>query len=133
MSVKLLFVSILWIGQFFSFPSSFTPPSGKIAASDDEEAIVKKIVDNLKKKDYEAVRTDFTNVLRQQLTVKQIGDAWENFLSTLGNFQEIMNVKTQNVNGYDVVRARCRFQNDNGTVEATFNDEHKVIGLFLRP
>jgi len=119
MSVKLLFVSILWIGQFFSFPSSFTPPSGKIAASDDEEAIVKKIVDNLKKKDYEAVRTDFTNVLRQQLTV--------------GNFQEIMNVKTQNVNGYDVVRARCRFQNDNGTVEATFNDEHKVIGLFLRP
>ena len=97
------------------------------------ETISREILDNLVKADYAAVRTNFHSTLRDQLSVQQIRDAWTNLTASVGKFKEIMTVKESTVNNYRQINIRCKFENDNATLQVTFNENEKVVGIYLIP
>lgn len=95
--------------------------------------IVREIVDNLAKEDYQAVTKDFSNVLKQQLSPQNIGDAWSTMVAQLGKFQSKSSERVAIIQGYNQVIIRCKFEADSLNVEVTFNENDKVIGLYLKP
>ena len=82
---------------------------------------------------YEDVQKEFANGLKSQLTAEMIGKGWENLLSQAGDFVKIISTTSTTIQNYPVVKVRCQFKNDNANVKVTFNDDNKVIGLFLKP
>lgn len=100
---------------------------------DVESKISKEIATNLSEKKYEDVRKDFSNGLKNNLSTDMIAKGWENLVAQNGAFTEIISATKTNVQGYDVIKVRCKFEKENANVEVTFNDDKKVIGLFLKP
>jgi uncharacterized protein DUF3887 len=100
---------------------------------DSQLRIANAIADNLSRKNYEDVRKDFTNSLKEKLNADMIGQGWENLLAQNGAFSKIMTTSKSTENGYTIVKVRCQFEKENANVEVTFNDDNKVIGLFLKP
>ncbi len=100
---------------------------------DVRDKIASDIVINLAKEDYEAVRKDFSGSLKNNLTGEKIGEVWETVIAQNGSFKKVVGTTTTIIQGYNIIRKRVEFENDNLTVEVTFNEENKVIGLFVKP
>jgi hypothetical protein len=102
----------------------------------DEErrkAVTQAILDNLISEKYEDVRKDFHVTLKQILPVEKISETWRQIISVNGPFKKVIAVSTATDKGFNQIRMRCQFENDNSTVEVTFNEEDKVIGLIIKP
>ena len=106
-----------------------------ISISDEEKRkkISQEIVDNLVKEDYESVRKDFHVSLKTNLSAEKISEAWQNLISMTGIFEKVLSTTPAETNGFQQIRIRCKFKKDNATVETTFNEDDKVIGLWLKP
>jgi hypothetical protein len=115
--------------------SGFLTTSTFQTALDEEKRkrITQEIVNNLVKEDYEAVRKDFHSGLKTNLPVEKISEVWQNLIATNGAFENMTSTTVAQTNGFNQVRIRCQFKNENATVEATFNDDDRVIGLFVKP
>ncbi|QDK77730.1 DUF3887 domain-containing protein [Spirosoma sp. KCTC 42546] len=95
--------------------------------------IAQKIIDNLAKEKFEAVRADFAGVLKQQLSPQNIKDVWLSTTAQLGRFEKVVATRTAVIQGYNQVISRCKFESDVINIEVTFNEDDKVFGLFLKP
>jgi hypothetical protein len=115
--------------------SGFNSTQLHFSVSDEEKRkkISQEIVNNLVKEDYEAVRKDFHVSLKTNLPVEKIAEAWQNLIQMTGSFEKVITTIPAETNGYHQVRIRCKFKNDNATVETTFNEDDKVFGLWLKP
>lgn len=106
----------------------------RVTSSDEEkERLAKTIVQNLSAAKYEDVRSDFHETLKQILSVEKIANAWENLISSVGNFESISSIQSSKMQAYEIVRVKCKFKSGNCNVDVTFNDENKVVGLYLNP
>ena len=109
--------------------TSSTPADGKGAA--ERERIAADIVSNLSKSDYDAVRKDFAKIMLDGLPVSKVKESYEGLTAKIGAFQRVVATQESQVHGYNQVKKRCQFASENASVLVTFNEENKVIGLFL--
>ena len=99
----------------------------------DRKRIATDILNNLVKENYEAVRKDFHASLKQNLPTERISEGWIKLVETIGAYKEVISTTPDVAQSYNQVKIRCRFENGNSSVEVTFNEDDKVIGLFLKP
>jgi hypothetical protein len=123
----------LLLGLMFIIMSEHDVRGLNVYVDESIESIARGIVDNLVNEDFAEVRTNFHSSLRDQLSADQIQAAWNGTKSTLGSFEEIISVKETTVQGFKQILVRCKFKNDNATVQVTFNEDEKVIGLYILP
>ena len=95
--------------------------------------IATDILNNFVKQDYEAVRKDFHSSLKVTLPVEKLAEAWETTVKLNGNFEKIISTASARTQDYNQVKIKCKFQNENITLETTFTEDDRVIGLFLKP
>jgi hypothetical protein len=98
-----------------------------------QSKIATEIANNLVALKYSAVQKDFGTLLKNSLTTDQLRQAWESVIAQFGPFEKILSQTPLTYQGYKVMKLRCKFANDNASIEVTFNDENKVIGLFIKP
>lgn len=130
-----ILISKLLISSYFTSLNIIYLPTTKYAVSQTSnyETIAKKIVKNLSEGNYDAVRDDFNSQFKDQLSAKQIKDGWLTYIGQKGKFVGINSISPDKVQGYDQLKLKCKFENDLGVVEVTFDNNSHVIGLFLRP
>jgi hypothetical protein len=68
-----------------------------------------------------------------QLSTQNIKDAWLNTTNIVGEFEKILSTRTAVSQGYNQVISRCKFEKDKMNVEVIFNEDDKVLGLWLKP
>jgi hypothetical protein len=95
--------------------------------------IAKRILDNNIAEKYEDMRADFSAELKAQLPAEKIAGVWKQIIDSEGPFQKVLSTSAVVVEGYNQVLIRCAFKNDNLTMQVTFNQEEKVVGLFWKP
>lgn len=121
----------------FTYLPSSTSHQKEIIVKNDEDtrkAITQAILDNLIKEDYDAVQKDFYGPFKQALPIEKISEAWQQTVTTVGDFVKVLATTAATTpEGFNQIRLRCQFKNDNLTVETTFNEDDKVIGLYLKP
>lgn len=114
--------------------SSLSSVNVKLANDDESrKKIAAEILDNLIKENYDQITEEFSIALKRTLTVEQISSAWSDFIEIYGTFSEKISTEASKPQGYDLIKIRCKFENDNGTIEVYFNENDKVVGLFLKP
>ncbi|RZK38037.1 MAG: DUF3887 domain-containing protein [Pedobacter sp.] len=94
--------------------------------------IAEAIVSDLAKENYEQVRKEFHAQLKANLSVEKISEAWAKFTETMGSFEKIVSTSPTTARGYTQIKCRCAFKEGNATVEVTFDEDDRVIALFLR-
>ena len=121
---SLLFLAIL--------APSFAPKM-KLTDEDRRRKVSQEILDNLLKEKYEDVRKDFHISLKQVLPAEKISEVWTQIMATNGEFVKVVSVTAATDKGYNQIKMRLQFKNDNATQETTFNEEDKVVGMFIKP
>src|SRR5688572_32904125 len=116
--MKYLVIALLITATSFTFKSSttFKPLSDEA----NRKRITNAILDNLVKENYEDVRKDFHSTLKANLTVEKISEVWAAVVNTNGAFEKISNTTVAEVQGFNQVKLRCQFKNENATLETTF-------------
>lgn len=117
---------------FFIVPVLAVATNGNYV-QENRKKITTDIVNSLVSEDYDAVRKNFHSTLKTALPVEKISEVWTSVITASGAFKEILSTSEVVVQGYNQVKIRCKFENENATVEATFNEDDKVIGLYIKP
>lgn len=119
------------IGFLFTLALLWAAPINN--ADPKREEIARKIVKNMVDDNFEEARVDFAFSLKQGLNAQQMQQAWSSLLVQIGEFQNVISATDAQVQGYNQILVRCKFARENATVEVTFNEDNKVIGLYLKP
>lgn len=114
---------------------SFTPISNTGIGYDESARIkiTKAILNNLVQQQYEEVSKNFHVTLKQNLPTEKINEVWTTVVSTYGAYKETLTVRTDVFQGFSQVKIRCQFENEKATLEATFTEDDRVIGLYIKP
>lgn len=116
---------------------SFIPaPALRTNAFVDEakrKQITNDILSNLVKEKYEDVRKDFHSSLKVTLPVEKISEVWSTVISQSGSYKKIISTNVTTFQGYNQVKLRLEFANENATLETTFTEDDKVLGLYIKP
>ena len=99
----------------------------------DLEQQAKGIVSNLVGKNYEAVRKNFTEAMKKNLSAEQIKQVWESVLEKTGNFKSQNDPFPEKIQGYDTITIRCQMEKAAIAVRVAFDDSGKVDGLWVLP
>jgi len=99
---------------------------------DNRKEIAKKILENNVAEKYENMRADFSGGFKDQLPAEKIAGGWKQLIDSAGPYQKVLSINTVVTQGYNQVLIRCAFKNDNLTLEVTFNQDDKVIGLLWK-
>jgi hypothetical protein len=124
---------VLFLSAFILVSATNTKSTAHLFDEATRKKITNDILNNLVKEDYEAVRKDFHSSLRTTLPVEKISEVWTSVVSQSGIYKKTLSTSVANVQGYNQVKLRIQFENENATLEATFTDDDKVIGLFIKP
>lgn len=128
---RFFFFITLFASTFVYMGSSFKP--GHALDEERRKKISQNILDNLINEKYEDVRKDFAVGLKQGLPTEKIAEVWRQIIGTAGKFKKVLSVSTATDKGYNLIRMRLEFENDNLTQETAFSEEDKVISLWLKP
>lgn len=104
-----------------------------VNAQSTRENIAKEITENFQKGDYQKVQNDFSGSLKSALTVNGLQKAWESIIANSGEYQSVISTNEMESQGYKVIKRRLKFAKENLSLEITFNEENKVIGLYFKP
>jgi len=95
--------------------------------------ITQEILDNFVKEDFDAVRKDFHSSLKTSLPADKIGEVWQSVINNGGKYISVISVNTSKVQEYNQVKMRIKFEKENATLETIFNEDDKVLGLWIKP
>jgi Protein of unknown function (DUF3887) len=128
---KLLFISLLTITALAQLGDTIkvTP----LADEDRRKKISQTILDNQISENYEDVRKDFAEGLKQNLPVEKLAEGWRQIINVYGSFKKVLSVTAAADKGYNQIRMRVQFEKGNLTQETTFTEDDQVIGLFMKP
>ncbi len=71
--------------------------------------------------------------MKSRLPAAQIQATWEALANQAGPFQEITDVRREQVQGMETVIVTCKFQRGDIDVRVVFDPDKKVAGLFMTP
>lgn len=130
--MRLVYPNLLAV--LFVMFSSFNTPNLSVTRDEtNRKQITRAILDNLVKEKYEDVRKDFHSTLRTSLPTEKIAETWQTVISSSGQFKEVISTAVAQTQGFNQIRIRIKFETENATLETTFNEDDKVVGLWIKP
>jgi hypothetical protein len=122
------------LAVLFVLFSSFNTANSSVTRDEtNRKQITQAILDNLVKEKYEDVRKDFHSTLRNSLPTEKIAETWQTVISSAGQFKEVISTSAAQTQGFNQIRMRIKLETENATLETTFNEDDKVVGLWIKP
>ncbi len=106
-----------------------TPSSAASATS----AAAQKIIQQLVAAQFEKVEAQFDSRMAAALPPGKLAAGWPSLILQAGAFQSITDTQLSKVQGMDVVRMECKFQNAILDATVAFDPDGKIAGLGFRP
>jgi uncharacterized protein len=104
------------------------------AAKDSPPAVAaKQIIQELVAGQFERVEALYDARMAQALPPGKLADGWRDLNKQAGAFQEITSSETSQVQGLQVVKMNCKFENSVLDATVVFNPDGKLGGLSFRP
>ena len=104
------------------------------AAKDSPSAVAaKQIIQELVAGQFEKVETLYDPRMAAELPPGKLADGWRDLSKQAGAFQEITGTETSRVQGLQVVKMECKFENSALDATVVFNADGKLGGLSFRP
>jgi dienelactone hydrolase len=115
-------------------PCAALPAAGQEAAKDSLSAVAaKQIIQELVAGQFEKVEALYDARMAQALPPGKLADGWRDLNKQAGAFQEITSTETSQVQGLQVVKMNCKFENSVLDATVVFNADGKLGGLSFRP
>jgi dienelactone hydrolase len=93
----------------------------------------KQIIQELVSGQFEKVEALYDARMVQALPPGKLADGWRDLNKQAGAFQEITSAETSQVQGLQVVKMNCKFENSVLDATVVFNADGKLGGLSFRP
>jgi uncharacterized protein len=108
--------------------------SAQEAAQDSPSAVAaKQIIQELVAGQFEKVEALYDAHMAQALPPGRLADGWRDLNKQAGAFQAITSAETSQVQGLQVVKMQCKFENSVLDATVVFNPDGKLGGLSFRP
>src|SRR5271155_2127268 len=115
-------------------PCEALPAAAQEAAKDSPSAIAaKQIIQELVAGQFEKVEALYDARMAGALPPGKLADGWRDLNKQAGAFQEITSTETSQVQGLQVVKMNCKFENSVLDATVVFNPDGKLGGLSFRP
>ena len=117
-----------------AMPGAALRVSGQEAAQDSPSAVAaKQIIQELVAGQFEKVEAIYDARMKQALPPGKLADGWRDLNKQAGAFQAISGTETSQVQGLQVVKLQCKFENSLLDATVVFNPDGKLGGLSFRP
>jgi dienelactone hydrolase len=128
-------ISLLALIVFFVTPlGGAVPVAAQEAAKDSPSAVAaKQIIQELVAGQFEKVEALYDARMAEALPRGKLADGWRDLNKQAGAFQEITSAETSQVQGLQVVKMECKFENSALDATVVFNADGKLGGLSFRP
>jgi len=93
----------------------------------------KAVVDKLVAGDFEGVRADFNDEMKQGLSAEKMKEVWTAAIQYHGKFQSQGEAANTQQQGYDVYTIRCEMERSPMEVVVAYDQNGKIGGLWVRP
>jgi dienelactone hydrolase len=104
------------------------------APKDSPSAVAaKQIIQELVAGQFESVEALYDARMAQALPPGKLADGWRDLNKQAGAFQEITSTETSQVQGLQVVKLQCKFENSALDATVVFNPNGQLGGLSFRP
>lgn len=123
-SVSIL--SLLISTAFLTSANATTITQGRSAAA-------KEVVNKLVAENFEGVRANFNETMKQGLSVEQMRDVWKKAIAYHGAYKSQGEARNGQQDGYDVYVIRCEMKSSPMDVIVAYDNDGKIGGLWLRP
>lgn len=104
-----------------------------IADCEQAKKVANEVVDKLVAKDFEGVRKNFNENLKQTLPADQLKAGWENITKDIGEYQSREKSLYQEFPNNYIVFTRLQMKTGRIVVEVHFVEDGKIGGLWLKP
>jgi Protein of unknown function (DUF3887) len=125
-SVGMLSLAVSWAFAVSASANSVKTIEGKNAAASE-------VVNKLVAEDFEVVRANFTEQLKQGLSAETIKKVWRASIAHYGAYVSQGEPKNSQQDGYDVYVIRCEMKTSPMEVVVFYDQDGKIAGLLLRP
>ena len=117
-----------------AMPGAALRVSGQEAAQDSPSAVAaKQIIQELVAGQFEKVEAIYDARMKEALPPGKLADGWRDLNKQAGAFQAISGTETSQVQGLQVVKLQCKFENSLLDATVVFNPDGKLGGLSFRP
>src|SRR5580698_3226861 len=104
------------------------------AAQDSPSAVAaKQVIQELVTGQFDKVEAIYDARMAQALPPGKLADSWRDLNKQAGAFQAIVSTETSQVQGLQVVKMQCKFENSVLDATVVFNADGKLGGLGFRP
>ncbi|HRR91879.1 MAG TPA: alpha/beta fold hydrolase [bacterium] len=98
------------------------------------DALARSFIDSLVAERFTEIEMSFTKELSKAVPGETLKAIWESIISTLGKFNEILDIKITEYKEYRIASVRCDFERGTLEIQITFDKELRIAGLyFLQP
>jgi len=126
-----LLASILFL---LALPGAALRISAQEATQDSPSVVAaKQIIQELVAGQFEKVEAIYDTPMKEALPPGKLADAWRDLNKLAGSFQAIISVETSQVQGRQVVKMQCKFENSVLDATVVFNPDGKLGFLSFRP
>jgi hypothetical protein len=95
------------------------------------KASAKTLVQMMVAEDFNGMREQFGEKLKQELSPEKLREGWANFTTQAGSFKRQIDSQTGKRNGLPEVLVKCEFSKSVGFVQITYDAERKIVGLWI--
>ncbi len=124
-------VGILSFAISLAFAISASANSGKSGA--ERDAAAKEVVNKLAAEDFEGIRANFNEQMKQGLSAETLKKVWRASVARFGAYVSQGEIKSSQQDGYDIYVIRCEMKTSPIEVVVAFDQEGKIGGFLLRP
>ena len=98
------------------------------------DALARSFIDSLVAERFTEIEMSFTEELSKAIPGETLKAVWESIISTLGKFNEILDIKITEYKEYRIASVICDFERGTLEIQITFDKELRIAGLyFLQP
>jgi uncharacterized protein DUF3887 len=123
----------LWSSLIIVMSLSLTLVFPAQAGSQGSASGAKEVLSKLLAKDYEGVRANFNQQMKDGLPAERIKEVWESALQYHGTYVSQSEPTRKQDQGYDVFVIRCEMQRSPLEVVVAYDQSGKIGGLWVRP
>ena len=130
MKIRLLALTLLLL----TMPGAAMHGVAQEATEDSPPAVAaKQIIQELVAGQFEKVEALYDARMAAALPPGKLADGWRDLNKQVGAFQEITSTETSQVQGLQVVKMNCKFENSMLDATVVFNPDGKLGGLSFQP
>ncbi len=120
-------LAVLLILLCVVFGNAFTQADNEFAV------LAKEIIGHFENGNFDKIYEQFDDKMKQAISEQQLANVWDGVEQQAGQFQEIEEVKIEQVGVYQMVNNISVFEKGKFNIQISYNTDKQISGLYILP